>query len=132
MHSELQNFTYAYDKVGNVARIRDDANSGQRQCFSYDPLDRLTDAFIGDSNCAAVMPPVGLGAYSEHYAYSADGNLTEKAGAAYTYQDAGHPQAVTHVGGAAERVEPALSVTKGCEWQPGDAPGRRQVACVGL
>jgi RHS repeat-associated protein/uncharacterized repeat protein (TIGR01451 family) len=93
----LQNLSYAYDKVGNVTRIRDDNNSGQRQCFDYDPLNRLTNAFSGDANCAPTT--VGQGAYSEAYQYNAIGNITTKAGAAFTYLDAAHQHAVTHVDG---------------------------------
>ena len=39
----LQNLAYAYDKAGNTTRIRDDNNSGQRQCLrlrSAEPSDR--------------------------------------------------------------------------------------------
>jgi len=80
----LQNLTYAYDPAGNLARLRDDNNSGQRQCFSYDPLGRLTGALIGDTNCA---PTTGGNGYypPEVYAYAANGNLTSKAGVSYTY-----------------------------------------------
>ena len=79
----LQNLTYAYDKVGNVTRIRDDNNGGQRQCFDYDPLNRLTNAFIGDANCAPTT--VGQGAYSESFAYNAIGNLIKRNGATWEY-----------------------------------------------
>ena len=79
----LQNLTYAYDKVGNVTRIRDDNNGGQGQCFDYDPLNRLTNAFIGDANCAPTT--VGQGAYSESFAYNAIGNLIKRNGATWEY-----------------------------------------------
>ncbi len=96
--TSLQHLTYSYDPVGNVDRLRDDNNSGQRQCFTFDPLDRLTAAFIGDANCQPTT--VGAGAYRETYAYSPTGNLISKAGAAYTYEDAAHVHAVTHIGAA--------------------------------
>ena len=79
----LQNLAYAYDKAGNITRIRDDNNSGQRQCFVYDPLNRLTGAFIGDTNCAPTT--AGQGAYSESYEYNAIGNLTKRNGVTWEY-----------------------------------------------
>jgi RHS repeat-associated protein len=86
--TELQNLTYYYDAAGNVTRIRDDNNSGQRQCFVYDALNRLEQAFIGDTNCAPITaPPVGNGFYApESYSYGPNGNLMSKTGiGAYTY-----------------------------------------------
>ena len=54
----MQNFTYAYDRVGNVTRLRDDNNGGQRQCFVYDSLNRLIDAEVGEDR--GQMLPGGI------------------------------------------------------------------------
>ena len=50
--SSLQDLTYGYDTAGNVRWIVDARNNGQRQCFSYDGLDRLLSGFTGDAICA--------------------------------------------------------------------------------
>ena len=70
--TSLQNLSYTYDAVGNVASITD---AGESTSFTYDTLDRLT----GTS-----------GPYSQSYEYSGSdgkiGNLTFKTGVgSYTY-----------------------------------------------
>jgi RHS repeat-associated protein len=96
----LQNLTYTYDAVGNVKTIVDGVNFGQRQCFQYDPLDRLTRATTSaDPVQLCTTPPAGAGNYSEGYEYYKGGSLKRKGAAdnandgLYTY-DAGHPHAV--------------------------------------
>lgn len=80
----LQHLAYSYDLVGNVTSIVDSNNSSQRQCFTYDALDRLTRAFTtGDPTCTASNLTVGAGAYDEVYGYDdaqggKGGNLTSK------------------------------------------------------
>lgn len=59
----LQNFTYAYDSVGNVSSIVDTLKSAS-QTFGYDDLHRLTSA---DSTAAP--------AYNHTYQYDVIGNL---------------------------------------------------------
>ncbi len=67
----LQDLRYGYDAVGNVTRIEDyQAGAPEVQSFSYDSLDRLTGV---------------SGAYTETYAYAANGNLINKAGVDYSY-----------------------------------------------
>jgi RHS repeat-associated protein len=82
----LQNYTYDYDPVGNINTITDSQAGPQTQTFTYDALDRLTNANItGGTN----------GLYSEGYIYdSSTGNLSSKAGVAYAY-NSGHAHAVS-------------------------------------
>ncbi len=73
--NQIQGSNYWYDAVGNVKSIRDATHAGQVQCFSYDYLDRLTDAFTSaDENCEGYAN-VGSGAYEKAYHYLANGNL---------------------------------------------------------
>src|SRR5262245_46362097 len=83
--TSLQNLTYTYDAVGNVATIVDSLAGPQTQTFGYDSLNRLTSASgTGGAN----------GTYSQTYTYdSATGNLKIKAGQTYTY-DTTHVHAV--------------------------------------
>ncbi|MBI3958218.1 MAG: hypothetical protein HY328_05365, partial [Chloroflexi bacterium] len=89
-----QNLTYTYDNAGNVASLVDGQNgTGQKQCFQYDYLYRLTAAFTGNSGCT-VYSATGTGPYQHTYAYDAIGNLTSYTGNSYTY-GSGKPHAVT-------------------------------------
>ena len=67
--------------------------AGQTQNFSYDALDRLT---------AAAATGGSAGVCSESYGYAPTGNLTSKAGAAYTYADAAHVHAAMRNGRRAQ------------------------------
>ena len=78
----LQDFSYAFDRVGNVTAITDRVHTAT-QSFRYDPLNRLTQA---------------SGAYGAvTYDYDALGNLMQKEGAtmAYGRADGSKPHAVT-------------------------------------
>lgn len=78
----LQDFSYAFDPVGNVTEITDRAHTGS-QSFAYDDLNRLTRA---------------TGAYGTlTYRYDAIGNMVEKEGITMTYglADGSKPHAVT-------------------------------------
>ncbi|RME50333.1 MAG: carbohydrate-binding protein, partial [Caldilineae bacterium] len=87
-----QHLTYSYDNAGNVTSLVDGQNSGQKQCFQYDYLHRLTAAFTGNSGCTAYSA-TGTGPYNHTYAYNAIGNITSYAGNGYTYGS--KPHAVT-------------------------------------
>ncbi len=83
----LQNLAYTYDKNRNILSITDGLAGPQVQSFSYDTLNRLT-------NAKAEGGTDGL--YSETYSYdSASGNLSSKGGLTYTYADPAHAHAVT-------------------------------------
>jgi RHS repeat-associated protein len=90
--SSLQDFTYSYDLLGNITQIEDWQNgSPQVQSFSYDDLNRLTGAGASSGT---------NGTYSETYSYDAStGNLAEKAGVTYGYNDSAHAHAVTQLDG---------------------------------
>ncbi|MBN6033360.1 type IV secretion protein Rhs [Amycolatopsis sp. 195334CR] len=82
-NSYLANRTYAYDPAGNITKI-DDAPPGSArdvQCFSYDYLQRMTQAFTPASgNCEQQPTVAGLGGaapYWNEYKYDTSGNRTE-------------------------------------------------------
>ncbi len=82
----LQNYTYDYDPVGNISTITDSQAGPQTQTFTYDELDRLTNANVTGGTD---------GLYSEGYAYNTStGNLESKGGVTYAY-NSGHAHAVS-------------------------------------
>jgi YD repeat-containing protein len=78
--------SYSYDNAGNVTSITDNTTTPiPNQTFGYDHRDRLTSWTSGST--------------TQSYAYNTIGNLTSKAGVAYTYPASGptsvrpaHPQ----------------------------------------
>ena len=101
--TDLQALTYTYDAVGNIKTIVDARNSNQKQCFSYDELDRLVHAYTGNSTCTAYSS-TGNGPYELQFTYAPNGNLTQWKRVHPTWQvrnytySAGKPHAVTAVG----------------------------------
>ena len=88
--SSVLDLRYGYDEVGNILDLRDRTGGGdQLQSFTYDALDRLTDA---------------TGIYSAGYNYDPIGNLLSKdeAGVGHTlaYTNAQHVHAPSVVDGA--------------------------------
>ncbi|UWM48304.1 sugar-binding protein [Streptomyces carpaticus] len=75
--------TYSYDQAGNVLSIADVARGGtDTQCFAYDHLRRLTDAWTQDTTgCADSGSAATVGGpapYHHSYTYDTSGNrLTE-------------------------------------------------------
>ena len=90
--------TYAYDDSGNITSESDTPASGpaQVQCFSYDYLGRLVQAWAqGSTGCASTPSQSaegGAAPYWDSYTYNAENNLTSQtstpvSGAATTTTD---------------------------------------------
>lgn len=85
-YDNLPNFSYTYDKAGNILSQTNQLTSGtsDSQSFGYDHLHRLTSA-SGSGNIS------GVSNYSHSYAYSGDdgklGNMTSYAGSTYDYSN---------------------------------------------
>ena len=95
--------TYGYDDAGNLTTTTDTADSGPAdiQCFAYDYLRRLTDAWTPNTNCTGGPTGATLAGpapYWNTYGYDLVGNRTSvtnhTAGttASYAYPSAGSPQ----------------------------------------
>jgi RHS repeat-associated protein len=73
----VTNTSYSYDNAGNVTRSSD-AATGDNQCFQYDYLRRLTQAWTpATSNCNTAPSTAGLGGpapYWQSWAYDVTGN----------------------------------------------------------
>jgi RHS repeat-associated protein len=82
----LLDLSYTYDNVGNIGSIHD-AVKNQTQHFTYDELDRLTQA--NTTGTAA-------GSYNQVCEYDKMGNITTLDDHTYIYSRA-HPHAVTQV-----------------------------------
>ncbi|MGX1976643.1 polymorphic toxin-type HINT domain-containing protein [Streptomyces kronopolitis] len=101
--------TYGYDPAGNVTSLSDVSRSGtDTQCFIYDYLRRLTEAWTQDEKTCASNPAgdliAGPAPYWQSYGYDNSGNRTaltqhDPAGdtakdtkSTYTYPKPGAPQ----------------------------------------
>ncbi|WBB64609.1 polymorphic toxin-type HINT domain-containing protein [Streptomyces sp. WMMC500] len=101
--------TYAYDETGNITSVSDVNRTGtDNQCFTYDYLRRLTEAWTeADENCETAPSPGVVGgpaAYWQSFTYDKAGNRTTHTdhtapgGAAqdteytYSYPAPGQPQ----------------------------------------
>ncbi|MFE7854099.1 polymorphic toxin-type HINT domain-containing protein [Streptomyces sp. NPDC057403] len=75
---------YTYDAAGNPTSTTDQQSETgntvtDQQCYSYDTLDRLTDAWTANDNCAANPPTASTltttpGSYWQSFSYDAIGN----------------------------------------------------------
>jgi len=95
---DISHFRHFYDAVGNIDELTDEnhGGSGQHQCFSYDDLNRLVEAFTSDDCAGGYNPSTGTGPYEFWYEYNSVGNVTKlrdtEAGtvlAAWYYGDTG-------------------------------------------
>ncbi|WP_052852654.1 polymorphic toxin-type HINT domain-containing protein [Streptomyces avicenniae] len=71
--------TYGYDDIGNVLSIADDSATGtDNQCFRYDYLRRLTEAWAeGDTTCSTAPSDAAMGGvapYWHSFTYDLVGN----------------------------------------------------------
>ncbi|MFF3563235.1 polymorphic toxin-type HINT domain-containing protein, partial [Streptomyces sp. NPDC002574] len=70
--------TYGYDQAGNITSIADTSRDGtDNQCFTYDHLGRLTDAWAqGSGGCSSTAGSLlgGPAPYWQSYSYDATGN----------------------------------------------------------
>jgi len=88
--ANVRSDTYAYTPGGGVSKVTDQV-AGQQECFTYDPLGRLTAASTSAASAATgngcTADGTGPSPYTESYAYDADGDLTSltSAGATTTF-----------------------------------------------
>ncbi|WP_169797039.1 RHS repeat-associated core domain-containing protein, partial [Streptacidiphilus griseoplanus] len=107
--------TYGYDQAGNITSVSDVSRDGtDDQCFQYDPLRRLTEAWAqGSAGCAATPSASVLGGpapYWQSFGYDTDGdrksetdhsptgNSGQDTVRSYTYPASGGPQPHTLTG----------------------------------
>ncbi len=100
---ELTKRTYSYDPAGNVRKIADTPSGAlpDVQCYDYDYLQRMTDAWTpSSSDCATAKSASSLGGaapYWDSYTFDKTGNrrsqvehkATGDVTTTYTYPDAG-------------------------------------------
>ncbi|GAA2109654.1 RHS repeat-associated core domain-containing protein [Streptomyces synnematoformans] len=73
--------TYSYDEIGNITSVSDVNRTGtDNQCFTYDYLGRLTEAWTeADQTCQSAPSPAAVGgpaAYWQSFTYDKAGNRT--------------------------------------------------------
>ncbi|WP_326557205.1 polymorphic toxin-type HINT domain-containing protein [Micromonospora sp. NBC_01796] len=102
----LSNTAYSYDDAGNLQKISDTPVSGtaDHQCFDYDYLNRLTQAWTpGNGDCDATPTTAALAGpatYWTSWTFDEAGNRTSETSRAisgtttstYTYPSPGQPQ----------------------------------------
>ncbi|WP_442806518.1 RHS repeat domain-containing protein [Streptomyces sp. NBC_01022] len=82
----VDNTSYSYDPAGNVTGVtsvsgQDAQQSTDSQCFTNDPLGRLTEAWTAKTDCTATPSTSAVGgpdAYWQSYGYDALGNRTKQ------------------------------------------------------
>jgi RHS repeat-associated protein len=127
--SVVTDLNYAYDPAGSVTRIADGADT---QCFRYDRLRRLTEAWTpGGGDCAAAPAQAGLGGpapYWQSFTYDRLGNRrtsvdrtpTGSTSRTYNYPAPGapRPHAVTSVQTGAATATYTYDATGNSETRP--------------
>ena len=120
----VDDLSYGYNNVGDIVWENDSA-AGQSQCFDYDYLDRLHQAWSQSAGCTASATPstsaesTAAAPYLETYTYNPIGDLTAEASTspagAVTTTDDSYPAA-----GSAQPHAPTASAVSG-----GPPPGPR-------
>ena len=129
--------TYTYDPAGNITAQTDTRNgtATETQCFSYDTLDRLTQAWTATDNCAAdpsgnggstVGDRISGGAYWTTWKYDPLGDQTTQTqhsltggtdtATSYTYNGNGTSQPNTLT--SSSTTGPSGSTTAGYTYDP--------------
>ncbi|GLX99506.1 polymorphic toxin-type HINT domain-containing protein [Herbidospora sp. NBRC 101105] len=100
----VSDLNYSYDAAGNITAITDKASTTDAQCFQYDYLRRLTEAWAqGSEGCAATPAQSVVGGpapYWTSFGYDVTGNRTTEVKHAasgdttrtYSYPSAGSPR----------------------------------------
>jgi RHS repeat-associated protein len=116
LKSDIYNLTYSYNDAGSVTAISDSPDAGQpaeTQCFGYDHLRRLTEAWTPASRACVAAPSAsalgGPAPFWRSYTYDVSGNrktevvrATADTTRTYGYPNAGggagsKPHAVTNI-----------------------------------
>ena len=75
--TDLLDLVYdGYTPAGDIETIVDHRDGGQRQCFTYDGLHRLTRAFTGNGTCTGTNFTTGTAEYDRTFTYDPVGNVT--------------------------------------------------------
>ncbi|MEM8922821.1 MAG: RHS repeat-associated core domain-containing protein [Actinomycetota bacterium] len=106
---DVLGFAYTYSKAGLIGSITENSPQGNsKQCFAYDRLDRLTDAWTQATAPGCVASASGDGSgpepYDVAYVFDPDGRITRAAGpgtvnGAYAYDSKVPFHAPTSAGG---------------------------------
>ena len=132
-YNNVQSLAHTLDLRGNTTRRMDWRNSDQAECFEYDDLSRLMEAFTSDNvigtadDCSNGHQVVGLGVYDHSYDYDSINNRTSVDSTTHTFgAGAAGPHALTSVGSTTfsyddagrqtSRTGPGLSQT--LAWTP--------------
>ncbi len=90
----LLNLSYDYDNTDNIEHLTDNLDGTHTQTFTYDDLDRLTDAYSDNYGLLT-------------YTYDTIGNIKSKRGVSYTYGGP-RPHAVTETNGGTSASDRAF------------------------
>ncbi|MFI6596630.1 polymorphic toxin-type HINT domain-containing protein [Nonomuraea sp. NPDC050536] len=136
----VENTTYRYDDAGNLTRVADQPGDGQAaetQCFRYDYLQRVTDAWTAGDDCAAspgsgTVAKTGPAPYWQSYGYDLTGNRTKQTDHdldGVTAQDT--TKTYTYPAGGSARPHALQSVTTVTPTIAGGSPGGTSVDSFG-